>query len=60
MNDYNTLKDYKDEEIVVICHSGSRSMMAAQLLAQAGFKDLRNLQGGMMLWNRKGFPISHE
>ncbi|MHA1300146.1 MAG: rhodanese-like domain-containing protein, partial [Candidatus Helarchaeota archaeon] len=51
----NELNAYKDKEIVVICHSGMRSMMAARLLAQAGFKDVRNLVGGMMAWNRKGF-----
>ncbi len=60
LNDLGALNEYKDEEIVVICHSGSRSMMAAQLLAQADFKDLRNLTGGMMMWNRKGYPISNE
>jgi rhodanese-related sulfurtransferase/TusA-related sulfurtransferase len=59
MNDYSTLNDYKDEEIVVICHSGSRSMMAAQLLARAGFKDLRNLTGGMMMWVKKGFGATN-
>ena len=53
----NVIKEYKDEEIVTICHSGSRSMMAAQLLAQSGFKDIRNLTGGMIMWHRKGYPI---
>ncbi len=57
MNNTNVLDDYKDEEIITICHSGSRSMMAAQILAQAGFKDIRNLTGGMMFWHRKGYPI---
>ncbi|MFX0001970.1 MAG: FAD-dependent oxidoreductase [Candidatus Hermodarchaeota archaeon] len=54
------IKEYKDEEIISICHSGSRSMMAAQILAQAGFKDIRNLTGGMMMWHRKGFPVERE
>jgi CoA-disulfide reductase len=57
MYNIELLKDYKDKEIVVICEAGSRSMMAAQLLVRAGFKDVRNLRGGMALWNRKGFPI---
>ena len=60
MNNFDVLKDYKDEEIVTICHSGSRSMMAAQLLVQAGFKDVRNLTGGMMMWHRKGYPVAIE
>ncbi|TFG29657.1 MAG: CoA-disulfide reductase [Promethearchaeota archaeon] len=58
MTNIDALKDYKDEEIVVICHGGARSMMAAQLLAQAGFKDVRNLTGGMMMWHRKGYPVA--
>jgi len=49
MNNPEVIKDYKDEEIIAICHSGSRSMMAAQILAQVGFKDIRNLTGGMMM-----------
>jgi rhodanese-related sulfurtransferase len=35
-------------------------MMAAQILAQAGFKDVRNLVGGMIAWYRKGYPIETE
>ncbi|MFW9948947.1 MAG: rhodanese-like domain-containing protein, partial [Candidatus Thorarchaeota archaeon] len=57
MHNIDALDKYKDEEIVVICHSGSRSMMAAQLLVRAGFKDVRNLTGGMMVWHRSGYPV---
>ncbi len=60
MNDFDALNDYKDEEVITICHSGARSMMAAQLLVQAGFKDVRNLTGGMMMWHRKGYPVAKE
>ncbi|MBN1801789.1 MAG: FAD-dependent oxidoreductase [Candidatus Lokiarchaeota archaeon] len=56
MGNIASLEQYANEEVVTICHSGARSMMAAQLLAQAGFKDVRNLTGGMMVWNRKGLP----
>ncbi len=57
MQKVDILDEFKDEEIVVICHSGSRSMMASQLLVRAGFKDVRNLTGGMMLWHRRGYPV---
>jgi len=57
MQNISALEEYKDDEIVVICHSGSRSMMAAQLLARGGFKDVRNLTGGMMVWHRNGYPV---
>ena len=60
MNNMEQLAEYKNNEIVSICHSGARSMMAARLLAQAGFKDIRNLTGGMMMWHRKGYPVAEE
>jgi len=59
MNNVDALEQYKDEEIVVICHSGSRSAMAAQLLVRAGFKDVRNLTGGMIIWHRSGYPVEN-
>ncbi|TFG24592.1 MAG: rhodanese-like domain-containing protein, partial [Promethearchaeota archaeon] len=58
MSNLNMVEDYKNDEIVLICHSGARSMMAARLLAQAGFKDLRNLSGGMLNWHKKGYPTN--
>ena len=57
LSNTDVIENFKDKEIITICHSGSRSMMAAQILAQVGFKDIRNLSGGMMLWTRKGFPV---
>lgn len=57
LNNTDAVKDYKDKEIVAICHSGSRSMMAAQILAQAGFNDIRNLGGGTILWKKRGLPV---
>ena len=60
MNNSVALQNYKDDEVVIICHSGARSMMAAQILAQAGFRDVRNLTGGMMMWHRKGYPVAKE
>jgi len=58
MSNLSMVEDYKNDEIVLICHSGARSMMAARLLAQAGFKDLRNLSGGMLNWHKKGYPTN--
>jgi NADPH-dependent 2,4-dienoyl-CoA reductase/sulfur reductase-like enzyme/rhodanese-related sulfurtransferase/TusA-related sulfurtransferase len=56
LSNTDVISEYRDKEIVAICHSGSRSMMAAQILARSGFKDIRNLTGGMMSWHRKGYP----
>ncbi len=39
-----------EEEIIVYCRSGSRSATAKHLLQQAGFKNVRNLIGGVLEW----------
>lgn len=44
------LEDYKEKEIVVYCRSGNRSGMAKQMFVQSGFKNVRNLIGGMLQW----------
>jgi adenylyltransferase/sulfurtransferase len=37
-------------EIVVYCHTGTRSARAAELLEAAGFTKVRNLRGGIRAW----------
>lgn len=42
-----------EEEIVVLCRSGSRSTSAKMILTQAGFSNVRNLTGGILEWQEK-------
>lgn len=44
------IEDWKEEEVIVYCRSGQRSMMAAQMLMAAGYTNVANLQGGMLGW----------
>ena len=44
----NELPDGK--EIIVYCHHGIRSLHTAMYLADAGFENLFNLQGGIDAW----------
>lgn len=39
-----------DEEIHVVCRTGNRSDMASQLLAEKGFKHVKNVVPGMSEW----------
>jgi len=43
-------------EIVTLCHHGQRSARAAAMLREAGFKRVRNLQGGIDAWSREVDP----
>ena len=42
------LLPYKDEKVIIYCRSGKRSITAALLLAEYGFKHLYNLQQGII------------
>ena len=39
------------QEIVVICHHGMRSLQAANYLVQSGYKNIANLTGGIDAWS---------
>lgn len=47
----------KNQEILVICHSGSRSLSATGQLTSAGYNAI-NVRGGMAAWSRAGLPIT--
>jgi len=47
------IEDLKDEEVIIHCRSGQRSMMACLVLDQLGFKNTYNLNGGILAWQEK-------
>jgi rhodanese-related sulfurtransferase len=47
------IEDLKDKEVILYCRSGNRSGQAAMFLDMMGFKDTKNLVGGMMAWEEK-------
>jgi len=47
----NELK--KQDEILLICRTASRSAMAYQFLNRMGFTNLKNVSGGMVTWRGK-------
>lgn len=47
----------KDRPIVAVCRSGARSAQATNLLAQAGFKKVANVAGGMLRWRAEGLSV---
>lgn len=44
------LEDQKDNEVVCLCRSGSRSAKACELLEKKGFSKAKNLEGGINQW----------
>lgn len=41
----------KNSEIIIMCHSGIRSMVITQLLKEQGFAKVKNLKGGINAWS---------
>ena len=46
------LKPHANEKVIVHCKSGGRSMQFTQILRQQGFKDVKSMAGGILLWNK--------
>ncbi len=52
----NELPFDREQPVVVTCGVGHRAGVAVSILLKAGFKDVRNLLGGMKAWTALGFP----
>lgn len=48
----DSIEDFKDEELIIHCRAGSRSMQACMILEQLGFKNVVNVTGGMLAWQQ--------
>ena len=49
------LADDKAAEIIIHCRSGARSGQAKMILTNMGFPNVRNVEGGVLAWQREGF-----
>lgn len=46
----------RDTPLVLVCQTGSRSGIAASVLASLGFTNVANLKGGTVAWEAEGKP----
>ncbi len=46
----------RSRPVVVICHHGTRSSLAARWLRENGFEDVTDLEGGIEAWSREVDP----
>ncbi|MEN9806557.1 MAG: hypothetical protein RL756_1077 [Pseudomonadota bacterium] len=47
----------RDKPVIAVCHAGMRSGQATVILRAAGFSEVANLRGGMLLWSALGLPV---
>jgi rhodanese-related sulfurtransferase len=48
----NDLEPHREDEIIIHCRSGARSGNAVETLRQLGFKNVRNVLGGVLAWQK--------
>ena len=46
-----------EDHVVVYCQSGHRSNIAAEALADLGYRHVYNVTGSMNAWLAEGFPV---
>jgi len=44
------IESQKDQPVIIYCRSGARSAEACRILMSRGFKDVKNLKGGILKW----------
>ena len=47
----------KDKSVIMACKGGGRSLKAAYFLQNKGYNDVMNLDGGILKWAEKKFPV---
>lgn len=47
----------RDRPVVFVCQSGARSLKATYFLQYHGYTNVSNMNGGIVKWSAKGFPV---
>ena len=56
----NINKIPKDRKVVVHCASGKRSAQACEILKNKGLKELYNVEGGILRWQKEGYSVEKD
>jgi uncharacterized membrane protein YdjX (TVP38/TMEM64 family)/rhodanese-related sulfurtransferase len=51
------LAGFKGRQVILVCRTEMRSVKAAAVLKEAGFRNVAVLRGGMVEWGRRRLPI---
>lgn len=53
------LIEAREREIIIICRSGNRSILAAQTMQTMGYKNVKSMQTGLRGWNDFDLPLKN-
>ena len=49
----------RDRPLLLLCASGRRSLVAAEYLQRNGHRDVANVSGGIIEWQKRGLPTAN-
>ena len=50
----------ENQQIMVYSERGERSVEASRILSRQGFKNILNLEGGVVFWIRAGYEVTND
>ena len=53
---FERLREAAPEQIVILCHTGQRSLLAADWMRRSGLPQARSMAGGIDRWSREVDP----
>ena len=56
-NQIKKIELYKQDDVIVVCHTGTRSASACSNLMKLGFENIFLMTGGMQSWEENKLPI---
>lgn len=57
---FDAIDPHREREVVTVCPGGGFSLVAAEIMAEAGFQDVKSLDGGADGWFKRGYPTTKE
>jgi len=51
------LKSFEGKQLIMQCAVGGRSSKAVEILQQAGFSNVSNMNGGLVAWQKANLPV---
>lgn len=46
-----------DKTVIVTCRGGNRSGQVTEFLRERGYKQVHNMEGGILAWQQAGYPV---
>lgn len=57
MSEFAKYVKNQNDQVVIICRTGNRSVPVADFLARMGYKNIYNQKYGIAEWIQKGYPL---